>query len=163
MSQREYAFAADVLRVAAVYAIGGIYLDVDTEPLREITDLHLDSFAAVFRHHRDHDLTLSSDFIGMTAGHPLGACLLESMRAPAYDFGPHWLGYTVRSFFELARDAGHAQLRAAFNTECMRYMPSDEGDAERLQDVSWTKYFANHALFSWHPDNVKKFASGDYE
>jgi hypothetical protein len=162
MSLRDYAFAADILRVWVVHALGGLYLDADTECVRPIDTL-ITSFDAVFRHHGPDDLTLSNDFMGMTAGHPLGSYLLTTMAPPAYCFDPSWLGKHVRAWVGLPENAPHDPTLRAVTPLGIGYLPS--APCQRCPTsprLTWSDMFVNHSLFSWSEENRKKFESGDY-
>ena len=162
MSIRDYAFAADILRIWLVYSMGGVYVDVDTDVREGFAGIPIRERSLVFRHHEERDTTLSNDFLGMEAHHPLGARLLGHIQAPAYVFGPHWLGASVREFYGLPPEAPHAELRACLEGAGGLYMTSDERDEERLGRRSWTRHFHNAALFSWSDDNRRRFAAGEY-
>lgn len=163
MDQTDYALAVDILKIYMVWHMGGIYLDADTEPRRGMAGFDLERYSGIFRHHGDEDRTISTDFGGMTAGHPLGRSLLETMHAPAYDFGPHWLGRYTRAFLGLPVEAGHNQVRTRLADHGFVYMPSGERDAPHTGSDHWYLRFGNGALFSWSIENRAKFAAGDYE
>lgn len=163
MAQTDYALASDILRIYLVWKMGGIYMDVDTEPRQGLTGLDVGRLNGIFRHHYDQDLTLSNDFGGMEAGHPIGEFMLSTMVAPAYDFGPHWYGYTLRRYLGLPPDASHAMVRPALEALGMLYMPSGATDGGAVADDYWYRRFGNGALFSWSTENRAKFATGDYE
>lgn len=161
MSLKDYAFAADIARVYLTWLLGGIYLDVDTEVGRGFDGMDVSRWDGMFRHHEETDHTFSNDFIGLSKGHPLGWFMLQSMAAPAYDFGPHWLAYTVRSWLGLEKEADQQRTRAALVSKRMLYMPSRIEDAERLGSDAWNGRFNNRALFSWSDENRKRFANGE--
>lgn len=160
ISQRDYAFAADIVRVYVVWLFGGVYFDVDTEPIRSVEPLCA-GVDALFRHHAEGDTTFSNDFIGLRKGHPLGWYLLESMKAPAYDFGPHWLGATVKRYCTLPMNATHQAVKAALAHRNMRYVPSARDHTPDPHEPIWYDHFRNHALFSWSDENRARFARGE--
>lgn len=163
MSQGDYALASDILKIYMVWHLGGIYLDADTEPRRGMAGFPVEQYSGIFRHHSDQDITISADFGGMSAGHPLGRSLLETMHAPAYDFGPHWLGRYTRAFLGLPVEAGHHQVRTGLAQHGFVYMPSGEHDAPHTGPDYWYRRFGNGALFSWSAENRIKFIRGEYE
>lgn len=162
MSLADYAFAADILRVFVIWSVGGIYLDVDTETLEGLAAVEVGAIKGVFRHHGDNDLTFSNDFMGLERNHPLGEYLLSTMKSPAYDFGPHWLGKTVRAYVGLPVFAGHAAVRQALEQRGILYLPSGETEAEGTGLRPWNRMFRNRSLFSWSDENRAKFKRGDY-
>lgn len=163
MMEKDYGLAVDILKIYIVWKLGGIYLDVDTEPRQGLAGLGVGKLHGIFRHHHAQDLTLSTDFGGMTMGHPMGEFMLSTMAAPAYDFGPHWFGWTLRKYLNLPPDATHAQVRFMLETHNMLYMPSAENDVSPPAADHWYRRFGNGALFSWSPENKAKFAAGAYE
>ncbi len=161
MQQKDYAFAADIARIYVVWLFGGIYLDVDTEMKLGFDGLEVDAMKGIFRHHQDGDPTFSNDFLGMSKGHPLGEYLLRTMVTPAYDFGPHWLGYAVKSYLGLSKDAPHADVRKALYAVGMMYIPSGLDEAQGTGITPWNFRFQNHSLYSWSAENRKRFEAGE--
>ncbi len=152
MSLGDYAFAADILRIALLHDFGGVYVDVDTEPKATLSGF-LPQCAAMFRHHGPDDLTLSNDFIAFRRGHPLAKFLLSTMAQPAYCFDPSWLGREVRAWMGMPITANHADTKSALQVHNIAYIPS----------TVWARSFTNHALYSWSPENRERFAKGDYK
>lgn len=152
MAEQEYAFAADVLRPFVVHEFGGMYFDVDTECLRTMDDLGFSDRSGVFIHHGVTDPTMPNGYFGLAASHPLGAHLCGLLRAPAYEFGPHWLGYSVRGFLGLGKSASHDATASALSAQNMLHMPS----------LQFYQFFRDYALFSWSKENKERFKSGDY-
>lgn len=152
MAEQEYAFAADVLRPFVVHEFGGMYFDVDTECLHPIDTLHFHEWSGVFVHHGPADPTMPNGYFGLSAGHPLGAHLCDLLKTPAYEFGPHWLGYSVREFLGLDKEASHEATAWAMRGHNMLHISSQ----------LLYKAFRDYALFSWSKENKERFKSGDY-
>lgn len=81
LKERKWAFAADVVRLYAVYHYGGIYLDTDVMVYRSFDSL-LNQQAFIGRENSIHvhgsstDVYLSSHCFGAEKGHPfIGRCL----------------------------------------------------------------------------------------
>lgn len=71
---KKYAFAADYIRLYAVYTYGGIYLDMDIEVLKPFDDL-LNS-DLIFACEDNNTKHLEAGCFGATKGHPfIGKCL----------------------------------------------------------------------------------------
>lgn len=72
----KYAFAADYIRIYALYNYGGIYLDSDVEVLKSFDDfLHLPYFIGQER--CEQSIAIEAATIGFEKGHPLLASLLN--------------------------------------------------------------------------------------
>lgn len=70
----KYAFAADYIRIHALYHYGGIYLDCDVEVLKSFNDLlHLPYFIG----QEKSDFKIEAATIGFEKGHPLLKYMLE--------------------------------------------------------------------------------------
>lgn len=162
MKNKDYAFAADILRVFVIYTFGGIYFDIDTDTERGFKGISIEKFDGCFRHHENSDPTMSNDFVGMSANHPLGKYLISTMRAPAYDFGPHWLGYNVKDYLKVDRNAPHAETRKALESINMLYMPSNKDETDGLPLDVWEGHFHNRALYSWSKEGRELFERGEY-
>lgn len=162
MFNREYAFAADILRVWVAHTQGGVYLDVDDEPIEGLNGLHLDTLTGLFSHSTASDPTMSNDFIGLSAGSALGRFLISTIRSPAYAFGPHWLGYAVKSYLNLLPNTSHEVVREACTRSGILYMPRSVSHPGGESCTVWESLFTNHALYSWSKENTEKFATGDY-
>lgn len=69
---RKYAFAADYIRIYALYNYGGIYLDSDVEVLRSYNDLlHLPYFIGRERTDEEGEVAVEAATLGFEKGHPL--------------------------------------------------------------------------------------------
>lgn len=81
LKERKWAFAADVVRLYAVYNEGGIYLDTDVEVYRTFDSLlNIPAFIgrenSIHVHGCNTDVYLSSHCFGAEKGHPfIGRCL----------------------------------------------------------------------------------------
>lgn len=163
MNRKDYAFAANTLRVYVIWLFGGIYLDVDTDIGTGFTGMPVESVDGFFRHHGNNDLTFSSDFLGLSKGHPLGWFMLENQRAPAYAFHPHWFGEITRKYFGLDKTAPHNVIREKLDSINIMYMPSSKKQATETGAPDrdhWDGHFWNRALFSWSKENREKFEKG---
>jgi mannosyltransferase OCH1-like enzyme len=70
---KKYAFAADVIRLFAVYHYGGIYLDMDVEVVRPFDDLLADSIMIAYEDNKNK--TIEAGCFGAKKGHPfIKAC-----------------------------------------------------------------------------------------
>lgn len=71
---KKYAFAADYIRLYAVYTCGGIYMDMDVEVLKPFDDLLNNDL--MFAYDDDEIKHLEAGCFGATKGHPfIGQCL----------------------------------------------------------------------------------------
>ena len=69
---RKYAFAADYIRIYALYNYGGIYLDTDVEVLKSYNDLlELPYFIGRERSKDEGEVAIEAATIGFEKGHPL--------------------------------------------------------------------------------------------
>lgn len=97
---RKYAFVADYMRCAALYAHGGIYLDTDVEVLRRFDPL-LDQ--RMFLGHEAPGL-VGTAIIGARAGHPLLKRIMDRLDDEArsgrisYRPGPELITEELASF-----------------------------------------------------------------
>jgi glycosyl transferase-like sugar-binding protein len=157
MDRGDYAFAADILRVAVVWAYGGIYLDIDMEPKKGFHGLSIESLDGLFHYNGDTDLTIPNDTIGLSAGHWIAkACLDDIEKSPKHHFGPHWLGERVRGCFGLGRTADHASVKAALKNANVEYLYSygDRGTP------FYEQYFKHHGAYLWSDDNKRRLSEG---
>lgn len=97
LRENKYAFAADFVRLYAVYTYGGIYLDTDFEVFRSFDDL-LDAGCFIGREsvpyvllERQVNVFLTSHCFGAEAGHPF------IRRCMDYYDGRHFIGTTDRT------------------------------------------------------------------
>lgn len=75
---RKYAFAADYIRIYALYNHGGIYLDCDVEVLKSYNDLlHLPYFVGRERTGEEGVIAIEAATLGFEKGHPLLKDLLD--------------------------------------------------------------------------------------
>jgi mannosyltransferase OCH1-like enzyme len=65
---KKYAFAADVIRLFAVYQHGGVYLDMDVEIIRPFDDLLGNSI--MLSYENDKKKTIEAGCFGAEKGHP---------------------------------------------------------------------------------------------
>lgn len=97
LSEKKYAFAADYVRLYAVYTYGGIYVDTDFEVYRSFNDL-LDARCFIGREsvpyvllERQVNVFLTSHCFGAEAGHPFIKRCLD------YYDGRHFIGCKDKS------------------------------------------------------------------
>jgi len=160
--EENYALAADVLRLFVLQEYGGVYLDVDTEPITGLHGLDIDGAKGIFRRHGDEDLTISNDFMGLDQGSPLSQHLVSAMTPGSFWIGPGWVGEQVRAFYGVAASASHQTLEPRLTASGITYLPSRDGQVAGATDW-WENHFRNHALYSWSPENKKRFREGAYE
>lgn len=69
---RKYAFAADYIRIFALYNYGGIYLDTDVEVLKSYNDLlELPYFIGLEKSKDEGEVSIEAATMGFEKGHPL--------------------------------------------------------------------------------------------
>lgn len=152
MSEEAYAFAADILRIVVVHSYGGIYLDVDMEPVSGFETVPIDALNGLFHYNSDEDLTVPNDTIGLHSAHPLlDACLLDIAKGVG-DFGPGWLGLRIREWCGLSSNSDHKTLGLALRARNIEYMYSYSG---RTGDF-WEAHFKHRGAYLWSKENQEK-------
>lgn len=82
----KYAFAADYIRMYALYNYGGIYLDCDVEVLQSFNSLlHLPYFLG--KEKIEEGISIEAATLGFEKGHPLLADLLEYYQSRRFYLG----------------------------------------------------------------------------
>lgn len=85
---RKYAFAADYIRIYALYHFGGIYLDCDVEVLRPYDDLlHLPYFIGQEKTQEVGDVLIEAATMGFEPGHPLLRDILDYYEGRPFRLG----------------------------------------------------------------------------
>lgn len=152
---RVYAFQADVLRVFLVWLHGGVYLDVDMEPVAGFHGLDMD-VNGLFHYNDANDHTIPNDTIGLTKGHPLAQYLYDSITGANATYGPHWLGEYTRRYLGVHQSASHREVGEALGKQAITYMPSIARQNEQPQWADgryFEQHFSHRALYSWSDEN----------
>ena len=143
-----WAFAADVMRIWLVYQYGGLYVDVDFEPLKSIDDWELQEKNGFFYHGDASDFTLTNGLFGLTKGHPLAKHIVDSIRVDnLFGYFPSWFGLVVKKYYSLEYDTPLDILKQHFLNDNI-YCPYVR-DAEQ--------YLLHHGLYSWSESNKSLF------
>jgi hypothetical protein len=79
LSVRKWAFAADVVRLYALYHEGGVYLDSDFYVKRDLTPLLTEEFVSAVEQ-TDHGIYVQPAFMASVKGHPYVGALLDFYR-----------------------------------------------------------------------------------
>ena len=150
--EKSYAFQADILRIAVVFEYGGVYLDVDHDPISAF-DEGLLRGSAMFHGNLGNDPTLSNAFFGAEKGHPLLAHMLKNIRKDVRWYGPHWVSAMIRGYYGLPLDCNHSDVSASVKPDGVVYIHSSEAQGSHIR---------HQALYSWSAENREKFSKGDY-
>lgn len=149
----EYAFQADVLRLFLVYKFGGMYFDVDFEPMdKGILSGNFENYDLVLYHHDSTDYTIPNPFFGCAAGNPLFEYLVSKVDVKTnHWYGPSWMGIEVKKYFGLEYETPHDILNEKIEKMNGKYIIVHEFD----------KMFRHRALYSWSPQNIPQFEKGN--
>jgi hypothetical protein len=159
VSNIDYAFAADVLRLYVTQQFGGIYADVDEEPILGFSGLDITSFSGFFRRHDDRDLTIPNEFFGFSEHNTLIDYIINSITERTDWLGPSWFGAIVRKFFGLPDNASHELLQPHLANIGIFYMPSHQDHVKGSTDW-WERHFMHRGLYSWAPEYKAKLKTG---
>lgn len=143
-----WAFAADVMRIWLVYEYGGIYVDVDYEPVASISDWDLENKNGFFYHGDATDYTLSNGMFGIKKGHALAKHIVDSISTSNLKgYYPEWLGRTVKEFYDLEYKVSLDKLKDCFAKDgiLFPYVREVEG------------YMLHHGLYSWGNEKAMLF------
>jgi len=144
-----WAFAADVMRLFLVYEYGGLYVDVDFEPLRYIEDWCLESRCGLFYHGDEEDYTISNGLFGLQKGHPLAKHIIDSVNTNNLrGYFPKWLGRTIKNYYNLDYEVPLSLLKNVMALENI-YFPY----VRELEG-----YMLHHGLYSWDWNKKQLFS-----
>lgn len=153
LSQKDYAHIADVLRIFLVNKFGGIYLDVDFQTVGPLSESGIDQNDAVFFYHGGDDYTMPNGCFGAAKGSRISEYMLNDI-SPDFGgwYGPSWMGGIVKKYLGLEYETEHQIVENTMKDHNIRYMTFSELE---------TKYCTHRSLYSWSPENKKRFEEGD--
>ena len=156
--RKDYAHQADILRVFLVEKFGGVYMDVDFEYLGGLSSFNLENYDAFFCTHFGDVDTFPNGIFGASKGHSIMRYLLnDAMKSfpSRYWYGPSWFGNLLKQYFNVTGKISHGEMANEYLT------PNNIFHIN--YDLFHDRYYFHHALYSWSPENRKKFELGKYE
>jgi len=151
--QKDYAHIADAIRVFLVHKFGGIYLDVDFQPMGNLDDSKISESQGVFFYHGGDDYTMPNGCFGLSAGTEMGEYLLSQISSKFGGwYGPSWMGGEVKKFLGMEYESEHDLVDKKLRDLNIRYMT--------FYDLE-SNYCTHRALYSWSPENKRNFESGN--
>jgi|LauGreSBDMM110SN_4_FD.fasta_scaffold47131_3 mannosyltransferase OCH1-like enzyme len=152
-SQKDYVHAADVLRVFLVNKFGGIYLDVDFNPVSPLSQSGITEHEAVFFCHGGEDYTMPNQCFGSSKNSEISEYLLSQISSDFGGwYGPSWLGETVKKYIKVPYETDHGTVGEKLKEKNIGYMSYSE-----LEE----KYCKHKSLYSWSPENKRNFEEGN--
>jgi len=161
MRRKDYANAADILRVVVVREFGGVYFDVDYKCNKGIENWELEKHDGLLVYHEE-----------FTSGNGEFGCnpktgfieylyqdLLKSYIGCSFD--PHWFNTNMKRYFKIKNIESYTseeckvmgmKLLETWKKENIKYVRR-HGEFEPL-------YFEHHALHSWDDKHKKYFEEG---
>lgn len=97
LENKKYAFAADWLRLYALYLEGGVYLDTDVEVLKKFDDLLTDDTAMFLGY--IFDASLGTAVIGAEPGNQVIGALLKQYETAEYQYNPETRDFKIKFEF----------------------------------------------------------------
>jgi hypothetical protein len=151
--QKDYAHQADILRVFLLREYGGLYMDVDFKCSVGFDSSDFHKADGFFCYHGGNDYTMPNGVFGSTKGSSIINYLTDLIDATRGGwYGPSWLGDSVKSYFNLDREAPHRIVEEKLNSINFKYVLFYELEA---------KHIRHHALYSWSPENKRNFENGN--
>jgi mannosyltransferase OCH1-like enzyme len=145
--RKDWVQCADLLRQYLVYEMGGIYIDVDYEPLKPLNCLKLDSCDGFLYHGGDEDLNISNSMFGFKSKHPISTFVYETIiKDESHWFGPTWMGKVIKSYFGLDYKDLTSKLESKMDKN-LKFIYVRELD----------KVMLHKSLYSWSPENYPKY------
>lgn len=152
MSQRDFSFAVDILRIFFVWKFGGLYIDVDFKPLKTFDCFDENVFNAFVCYHVGNDFTIPNGVLGGNKNSPLIEFLYNKIDLTKNGwYGPSWLGAVVKEYLQLPYEIDHNIVKA----KCL------ENNINYFKFFEFETYFKHNALYSWSPENKKNFEIGN--
>jgi hypothetical protein len=153
LSQKDYAHVADVLRVFIVNKFGGLYLDVDFQPIGPLSKSDLDKHDSVFFYHGGNDYTMPNGCFGSSKGSEISEYLLNDI-SPDFGgwYGPSWMGEVVKRYLGFSYETDHSIVGKEMENRNIKYMLFPELE---------NNYCTHRALYSWSPENKRNFEEGN--
>ena len=153
--QKDYAHQADVLRIYLVYLFGGVYMDVDFRYINGLEHgMNLDQHDGFFCGHWGTDFTIPNGVFGCKKNHPLMKHIVDNINPNSLWHGPSWFGTIIKKYFNIEYEVNHDQFNNLLKENKFLYY--------RYSDFE-NKNYGHEALYSWSPENRKKFENGDFK
>ena len=147
-NQGRWAMCADILRQYIVYLYGGLYADVDFDPVQGIESWSIENYNGFIYHGDPGDYTLSNGFFGFKQGHPLSEYLVSKITmANTYWYGPGWFGQFVKDHYGLPFECTVEDLGNVLSLDNFKYI--------FVRDVE--KFMVHHGLHSWDESNKDNY------
>ena len=137
---------ADILRQYLVYEYGGMYTDVDYEPLDSLDALGLNGYDGFLYHGGDEDLNISNGMFGFSAKHPISSFIIEKIiQEPPGWYGPTWFGRVIKEYHGLKYTDTISELDKKMN------------GIKFIHVFEQQKVMLHKALYSWSKQNYPKY------
>lgn len=147
---KKYAFAADFIRLFAVYNYGGIYLDMDIEVVKPFDDLLLNNIMIAYEDNKTK--TIEAGCFGTEKGHPFIKACLEYYAGREFSLKVIDDGYTLPRIMKKVYMEHH-------EFELMHFYSSDYFTAKKFRTgiIKTTEhtYAIHHFAGSWFSDQEK--------
>lgn len=142
---------ADILRQYLVYEYGGIYADVDYEPLQSLDALDLEKYEGFLYHGGDEDLNISNGMFGFRAKHPLSAYIIDKIivQPPSW-YGPTWFGRMIKEYYGLEYTSLTSELELKMDS-----------NIKFIHVFEQQKVMLHQALYSWSKQNYPTYKKRD--
>lgn len=143
----QWIVCADLLRQYVVYEFGGIYIDLDYEPIQNLDTLEFEKYDGFMLHGDEEDLNICNSLFGFVKKHPLTQHLIDTIinEQPQW-YSPRWFGKSVKSFYGLNYENRISELNNKIDKNI------------RLIHVNELRKSMNHKLlYSWSPENKPKY------
>lgn len=146
----DFAFCADLLRIWYVYKHGGFYFDVDWEIKKPIDDFF--AHDGVFFYHSEQDHTIPNNIFGSKKGSDVLKYCVNQV-TPDYNwYGPSWFGAVVKQYINLEYTSPQKLVKEKLAQLNFSYQVYYEFEKE---------YGGHRSLYSWSPENKKKFSENE--
>lgn len=150
--KKDYAHQADLLRIYVVAKYGGIYLDVDFKLVNGF-DRKLFDYDGFFCYHGGNDWTMPNGIFGGSKDSEIMNYLVSEIdHTKSGWYGPSWLGDTVKKYFGFQRETPHEEVDKKLQEINIKYLTFQRLENEMIRHL---------ALYSWGPENKKKFEEGN--
>lgn len=157
-NKKEYVYQSDLLRIFIINKFGGVYMDVDFEFKSGFSNFHLENYEAFFCTHFGNVDTFPNGIFGMSPNHPISQIMLDDIvkEYPRYWwYGPSWIAKMIKKYFSVTDNMIYENFaKTYFDTNCIFHIN---------YDIFHVKHYFHHALYSWSPENKKKFEEGKIE